>query len=168
MINDLIDLIKIQSKNIEYYKKYPIVLIFFIMLLLEFPSTFFSESFESTFTSVLTLNLITVFVFTFIEAIFFAYWFGRIGKNHTFLAFLHYDVMVSIAANIPVIIVLSLTQNLNSSTWISIVAFLLAFIYVFYMFSVNLAVAIGSPKKYAFVAILIVVIFQVIVEYLLL
>jgi len=168
MINDLIDLLKIQSKSIEHYRQYPIALIFFILLLLEFPSTFFSESYESAFASDLTINLIIAFVFTFIEAIFFAYWFGRIRKNHSFLTFLHYDVMVSIAANVPVIIILLITQNLDSSPWIAIIGFLVAFIYVVYMFSANLALATGSSKKYALTAISIVVVFQFIAEFLLL
>ena len=168
MINDLIDLVKIQSKSIEHYRQYPIALIFFILLLLELPSTFFTESYESSFTSDLTINLIIAFVFTFIEAIFFAYWFGRIGKNHSFLTFLHYDVMVSIAATVPVIIILLVTQNLDALPWVAIIGFLVAFIYVVYMFSANLALATGSSKNYALGAISIVVVFQFIAEYLIL
>jgi hypothetical protein len=168
MFNDLIDLIKIQSKNIEHYKQYPIAFLFFIMFLLEFLSTFFSEGYGSTSTSNFTISLIIVFVFTFIEAVFFVYWFGRIGKNHSFLTFLHYDVMLSIAANIPVIIVLLITQNFNSSPWVAVIGFLAVFIYVIYMFSANLALATTSSKKYAFGAILIVALLQFTVQLLVL
>ncbi len=48
MINDIADLIKIQSKNIEHYNKYPIALLLFVMLILEVPSSFLSEGNESS------------------------------------------------------------------------------------------------------------------------
>ena len=147
MINDLINFLKFQSKDIEHYNQYPIALIFFIMLLLEVPSTFLSESYESTIESDLTINLLTAFVFTFIEAIFFVYWFGRIGKNHSFLTFVHYDVMLSIAANIPIIAILLVMQDFDSSTWTAFIGGLIGITYVIYMFSANLALATGSSKK---------------------
>ena len=101
MINDIADLIKIQSKNIEYYNKYPIALLLFVMLILEVPSSFLSEGNESSIAFDLTFNLLNALVLTFIEAILFVYWFGRIGKNHSFISFLRYDAMLSFAANIP-------------------------------------------------------------------
>ena len=84
MVNDLADLIKIQSKNIEHYNKYPIVLIFIIMLILVVPTSFLTSDTELPIASVLTLDLLENFLLTFVEVIFFVYWFGRIGKNHTF------------------------------------------------------------------------------------
>ena len=161
MINDIADLIKIQSKNIEHYNKYPIALIFIIMLILAVPTTFLSSDNES-FASVLTFDLLETFVLTFVEAIFFVYWFGRIGKNHTFLSFLHYNVMLSIAASIPVIAILLITKNFDASSWTAIIGELIAVSYIIYMFSVNLALATGSSKKYACGAILIVILIEII------
>ena len=161
MVNDLVDLIKIQSKNIEHYNKYPIALIFSIMLILAVPTTFLSSDNES-FASVLTFDLLETFVLTFVEAIFFVYWFGRIGKNHTFLSFLHYNVMLSVTGSIPVIAILLITQNFEETSWTSIIGGFIAAFYILYLFSVNLALATGSSKKYGFVAILIVILIQTI------
>ena len=161
MINDIADLIKIQSKNIEHYNKYPIALIFFIMLILAVPTTFLSSDNES-FASVLTFDLLQTFVLTFVEAIFFVYWFGRIGKNHTFLSFLHYNVMLSIAGSIPVIAIFLITQNFEAKSWASIIVGFISAFYILYLFSVNLALATGSSKKYGFGAILIVILIQTI------
>ena len=58
MVNDLIDFLKFQSKDIEHYKQYSIGLIFFIIVLLEIPYTYLSESYESTTTSDLVINLL--------------------------------------------------------------------------------------------------------------
>ena len=168
MINDLIDLIKLQSKNIEHYKQYPIALLFFIMLLLEVPSTFLSEKGDSSISYLLTYNLAITFVFTFIEAIFFVYWYGRIGKKYSFIIFLHYDAMLTIAASIPVIGILLVMQSFDSLPWVGIIGFLTATLYVLYMFIANLAKATSASKKYAFVAIFIVAMLQVIPEALLL
>lgn len=167
MINDLIDLIKIKSKNIEHYERYPIALLFFIMLLLEVPSTFLVENGDSSIASLLTYNIAIAFVFTFIEAIIFVYWFGRIGKNYSFLTFLHFDVILTIAANIPVIAILLAMQSFSSLPWVSVIGFLSATLYVLYMFIANLAKATGSSRKYAFVVILVVALLQYIPEVLL-
>ena len=165
MINDLIDLIKLKSKNIEHYKQYPIALLFLIMLLLEVPSTFLSERGDSSIASLLTFNIATAFVFTFIEAILFVYWFGRIGKKYSFLSFLHYDAMLTIAANIPVIVILLVMQSFNSLPWVGIIGLLSATLYVIYMFIANLAKATESSKKFAFIAIFIAAVLQMIPEY---
>ena len=162
MINDLADLIKIQSKNIEHYNKYPIALIFIIMLILVVPTSFLTSDNELPIASVLTLDLLENFLLTFVEVIFFVYWFGRIGKNHTFLSFLHYNVMLSIAASIPTIAILLITQNFEPTSWIAIIGGFIAISYIIYMFSFNLALATGSSKKYAFGAILIVILIQII------
>ena len=168
MVNDLIDLIKLQSKNIDHYKQYPIALLFFIMLLLEVPSTFLSEKGDSSISYLLTYNLAITFVFTFIEAIFFVYWYGRIGKKYSFLTFLHYDAMLTIAASIPVIAILLVMQSFDSLPWVGIIGLLTATLYVLYMFIANLANAVGSSKKFAFGAIFIVALLQGIPEYLIL
>ena len=165
MINDLIDLIKLQSKNIEHYKQYPIALLFFLMLLLEVLSTFLSERGDSSIASLLTYNIATAFIFTFIEAILFVYWFGRVGKKYSFLSFLHYDAMLSIAANLPLIGILLVMQSFNSFQWVGIIGLLSATLYVIYMFIANLAKATDSSKKYAFVAIFIAAMLQIIPEY---
>ena len=167
MINDLIDLIKIQSKSIEHYKQYPIALLFFIMLLLEVLSTFLLERGESSIAPLLSYNIAIAFIFTFIEALVFVYWFGRIGKKYSFLTFLHYDAILSIAANIPVISILLVMQSFDSLPWVGIIGFLAATLYVIFMFIANLAKATESSKKYAFIAILIVVMLQYIPEALL-
>ena len=126
MINDLFDLIKLQSKNIEHYKQYPIALLFFLMLLLEVLSTFLSERGDSSIASLLTYNIATAFVFTFIEAILFVYWFERVGKKYSFLSFLHYDAMLTIAANLPLIGILLVMQSFNSFPWVGIIGLLSA------------------------------------------
>ena len=165
MINDLFDLIKLQSKNIEHYKQYPIALLFFLMLLLEVLSTFLSERGDSSIASLLTYNIATAFIFTFIEAILFMYWFGRVGKKYSFLSFLHYDAMLTIAANLPLIGILLVMQSFNSFSWVGIIGLLSATLYVIYMFIANLAKATDSSKKYAFVAIFIAAMLQIIPEY---
>ena len=165
MINDLIDLIKVQSKNIEHYRQYHIALLLFIMLLLEVPLTFLSQSQDSSIAITLTYNISIALIFTFIEALIFMYWFGRIGKKYSFLAFLHYDAILSIAAYIPVMIILLAYQSFESLPWVGIICFLVAIIYVFCMFIANLAKATDSSKKYALVAIFIAAILQMIPEY---
>ena len=165
MINDLFDLIKLKSKNIEHYKQYPIALLFFLMLLLEVLSTFLSERGDSSIASLLTYNIATAFIFTFIEAILFVYWFGRVGKKYSFLSFLHYDAMLTIAANIPLIGILLVMQSFNSFPLVGIIGLLSATLYVIYMFIANLAKATDSSKKYAFVAIFIAAMLQIIPEY---
>jgi len=165
MVQDLFDLIKLKSKNIEHYKQYPIALLFCLMLLLEVPSTFLSERGDSSIASLLTYSIATAFVFTFIEAILFVYWFGRIGNKYSFLSFLHYDAMLTIAASIPVIGILLLMQSFNSLPWVGIIGLLSATLYVIYMFIANLAKATESSKKYAFIAIFIAAVLQMIPEY---
>jgi hypothetical protein len=70
--------------------------------------------------------------------------------------------MLSIAASIPTIAILLITQNFEPTSWIAIIGGFIAISYIIYMFSVNLALATGSSKKYAFGAILIVILMQII------
>ena len=165
MFNDLIDLMGVQSRNIEYYEKYPLVLIFFIMLLLQIPSFILLPGDEHSISSNLTTDLILAFGVTFIEAIFFVYWFRRIGKNYSFSAFLHYDVMLSIAATIPYILILFVIKYFDSIPWVGVFGGLGAISYVIYMFTLNLAKATESSGRYAFIAIILVIVIQAIVDY---
>ena len=164
--NDLIDLMSVQSKNIEYYKQYSVAPIFFIHLLLVFPSTLLLGDPEASFNSELTTHLILTFVFTFINAIFFVYWFGRVNIHYSFLTFLNFEIIVSIAANIPFIAIAFLMDIFDSYLLLGFIAGIGAIMYVIYMFSLNLAKATGATEKYAFAAILISVFYQVIPEYL--
>lgn len=164
LINDVIDLIVIKSKDIEHYRQYPIALIFFIMLLLVAQSTFLFKGNDSSIFSVVIIDLIFAFVFTFLNAIFLMYWFGRVGKKYSFLIFLHYDVMLSIAASIPFLVILFVMKNFDSSPWVGFIGGLGGIFYVVYMFSFNLANATDSSKKFALGAILISLLLQGITE----
>jgi hypothetical protein len=166
--NDLIDLMSVQSKNIEHYKQYSIAPIFFIHLLLVVPSTLLLGDPEVSFNSELTIHLILTFVFTFINAIFFMYWFGRVNIHYSFLTFLNFEILISIAANIPFIAIAFLMDIFDSYPLMGFIAGIGAIMYVIYMFSLNLAKATGSIEKYAFAAIMISVFYQLIPEYILL
>lgn len=166
--NDLIDLMSVQSKNIEHYKQYSLAPIFFILLLLAIPSTLLLGDPEASFISELITQLLLTFVFTFINAIFFVYWFGRVNIHYSFLTFLNFEIIVSIAASIPFIAIAFLMDIFDSYVLLGFIAGIGAIIYVIYMFSLNLANATGAIEKYAFAAILISVFYQVILEYLLL
>ena len=73
--------------------------------------------------------------------------------------------MLTIAASIPVIGILLLMQSFNSLPWVGIIGLLSATLYVIYMFIANLAKATESSKKYAFIAIFIAAMLQMIPEY---
>ena len=83
MFNDLIDFFKFQSKGIEHYIKYSTSLIFFIVIVLEIPFTYFSEGYESSTTSDLAINLLIAIPSVLFEALFFVYWLGRTGRMRT-------------------------------------------------------------------------------------
>ena len=108
LINDLIDLMGVDSQEIEHYRKYPITPIFIINMLLVIPSSILLEGNEP-----LAFDLIFSFVFTFINAAFLMYWFGRVNIKHSYLTFLNYDIIISIAANIPVIAILIVMSYFN-------------------------------------------------------
>ena len=162
LLNDLIDLMGVQSKEIEHYRKYPIVPIFIINMLLVIPSSILIEGNEP-----LAFDLIFSFVFIFINAAFLMYWFGRVNIKHSYLTFLHFDIIISIAANIPVIIILVFMNYFDSIPLIGFFGGIGAILYVVYMVSLNYAHSIKSLEMYAFIGILILIVLQVIAELLL-
>ena len=162
LINDLIDLMGVQSQEIEHYRKYPIVPIFIINMLLVIPSSILLEGKEP-----LVFDLIFSFAFTFINAAFLMYWFGRVNIRHSYLTFLNYDIIISIAANIPVILILVVMSYFDSMPLIGFFGGIGAILYVIYMFSFNYAHSTKSLEMYAFIGILILFALQVIAELLL-
>ena len=162
LINDLIDLMGVQSQEIEYYRKYPIVPIFIINMLLVIPSSILLEGNEP-----LAFDLIFSFAFTFINAAFLMYWFGRVNIKHSYLTFLNYDIIISIAANIPVILILVVMSYFDSMPLIGFFGGIGAILYVVYMVSLNYAHSTKSLEMYAFIGILMLIVLQVIAELLL-
>ena len=75
MINDLIDFLKLQPKDIDYYNKYPTALMFVIMLLLYIPFDFLfdTEWIENNSVNILS-NIANGFIVTILEAYFLVYW----------------------------------------------------------------------------------------------
>ena len=162
LINDLIDLMGVKSQEIEHYRKYPIVPIFIINMLLVIPSSILIEGNEP-----LAFDLIFSFVFIFINAAFLMYWFGRVNIKHSYLTFLHFDIIISIAANIPVILILVVMGYFESMPLIGFFGGICAILYVIYMVSLNYAHSTKSLEIYAFIGILILITLQVITELLL-
>ena len=162
LFNDLIDLMGVDSQEIEHYRKYPIAPIFIINMLLVIPSSILLEGNEP-----LAFDLIFSFVFTFINAGFLMFWFGRVNIKHSYLTFLNYDIIISIAANIPVIAILIVMNYFDSIPLIGFFGGIGAILYVIYMFSLNYAHSTKSLEMYAFIGILILFALQVIAELLL-
>ena len=162
LINDLIDLMGVQSQEIEHYRKYPIVPIFIINMLLVIPSSILLEGNEP-----LAFDLIFSFAFTFINAAFLMYWFGRVNISHSYLTFLNFDIIISIAANIPVIVILVFMGYFDSMPLIGFFGGIGAILYVIYMVSLNYAHSTKSLEMYAFIGILMLIVLQVITELLL-
>ena len=159
LINDLIDLMGVKSQEIEHYRKYPIVPIFIINMLLVIPSSILIEGNEP-----LAFDIIFSFVFIFINAAFLMYWFGRVNIRHSYLTFLNYDIIISIAANIPVIIILVFMSYFDSMPLIGFFGGIGAILYVIYMVSLNYAHSTKSLEMYAFIGVLILIALQVIAE----
>ena len=162
LINDLIDLMGVKSQEIEHYRKYPIVPIFIINMLLVIPSSILLEGKET-----LAFDLIFSFAFTFINAAFLMYWFGRVNIRHSYLTFLNYDIIISIAANIPVIVILVVMGYFDSMPLIGFFGGIGAILYVVYMVSLNYAHSTKSLEMYSFIGILMLIVLQVIAELLL-
>ena len=91
LINDLIDLMGVQSQGIEHYRQYSLVPIFIINLLLVAVSSAILDSRES-----LALDLVISIALTLINVIFLMYWFGRVNIKHSFLTFLHFDIVLGL------------------------------------------------------------------------
>ena len=157
MFNDLIDFFKFQSKGIEHYIKYSTSLIFFIVIVLEIPFTYFSEGYESSTTSDLAINLLIAIPSVLFEALFFVYWLGRKDKKYSFLTVLNFTAMLTITASIPLIAWEAISPNIDSSSWGSIIAALIFVIYIFYLMVANMSVATGVSKKYALGGFLVII-----------
>ena len=159
LTNNLIDLMGVQSQEIEYYRQFPIIQIFIINMLLVAPSSILLEGNEP-----IIINLMLAFAFTFINAAFLMYWFGRVNIKHSFLTFLHYDIIISIAANIPFLVILVVIKYFDSTPWIGFFGGLGCIFYVIYMVSLNYAQATKSLNSYAFIGVLLFITFQAILE----
>ena len=157
MINDIIDFLKFQSKDIEHYNQYSIGLIFFIIVLLEIPYTYLSESYESTTTSDLVINLLITIPSVLIEAIFFVYWLGRKDKKYSFATVLNLTAMLTISTSIVIIAFAAISQNLDPSSWAIIVIALIVIIYCIYLLTANMSMATGVSKKYVLGGVLIII-----------
>ena len=126
--NDLIDLMGVQSQGIEHYRQYPLIPIFIINMLLVAVSSLLLESRES-----LTFDLIISFALTFINALFLMYWFGRVNLKYSFLTFLYFEVIISVASHIPFLAILVVMSYFDSMPWIGFFGGLGAIFYVIYM-----------------------------------
>ena len=162
LINDLIDLMGVQSQGIEHYRQYSLVPIFIINLLLVAASSSILDSRES-----LALDLVISIALTLISVIFLMYWFGRVNIKHSFLTFLHFDIVLGIAAHIPYLAILVVMNYFNSMPLIGFFGGIGAILYVVYMVSLNYAHSTKSLEMYAFIGVLILIALQVIVELLL-
>ena len=162
LINDLIDLMGVQSQGIEHYRQYSLVPIFIINLLLVAASSSILDSRES-----LALDLVISIALTLINVIFLMYWFGRVNIKHSFLTFLHFDIVLGIAAHIPYLAILVVMNYFNSMPLIGFFGGIGAILYVVYMVSLNYAHSTKSLEMYAFIGILILIALQVIAELLL-
>ena len=83
MVNDLIDFLKIQSRDIEYYNRYSIALIFIIIVLCEILYTFISTNYQFSISSLFVDLMFTIFSLLF-EVLFFLYWLGRKDKKYSY------------------------------------------------------------------------------------
>ena len=162
LINDLIDLMGVQSQGIEHYRQYSLVPIFIINLLLVAASSSILDSRES-----LALDLVISIALTLISVIFLMYWFGRVNIKHSFLTFLHFDIVLGIAAHIPYLAILVVMNYFNSMPLIGFFGGIGAILYVVYMVSLNYAHSTKSLEMYAFIGILMLIALQVIAELLL-
>ena len=162
LINDLIDLMGVQSQGIEHYRQYSLVPIFIINLLLVAASSSILDSRES-----LALDLVISIALTLISVIFLMYWFGRVNIKHSFLTFLHFDIVLGIAAHIPYLAILVVMNYFNSMPLIGFFGGIGAILYVIYMVSLNYAHSTKSLEMYAFIGILMLIVLQVIAELLL-
>ena len=162
LINDLIDLMGVKSQGIEHYRQYSLVPIFIINLLLVAASSSILDSRES-----LALDLVISIALTLISVIFLMYWFGRVNIKHSFLTFLHFDIVLGIAAHIPYLAILVVMNYFNSMPLIGFFGGIGAILYVVYMVSLNYAHSTKSLEMYAFIGILILIALQVIAELLL-
>ena len=157
MINDLINFLKFQSKDIEHYKQYQIGLILLIVTLLEIPYTFLSEGYNSSLAPDLVINLLITIPSVLIEAIFFVYWLGRKDKKYSFSTVLNFTAMLTISTSIVVVAWAAIEQNLDPSSWASLIISVITLTYILYLIPTVLSIATGVTKKYAFGGLLLIV-----------
>jgi hypothetical protein len=165
MINDLIDFLKLQPKDIDYYNKYPTALMFVIMLLLYIPFDFLfdTEWIENNSVNILS-NIANGFIVTILEAYFLVYWLGRKEKKYSFSTVLDFNLILSISIVIPLNLLGLLLLNFNSQSLAFLVISFIALIYAFYVVVVNLALASGVTKKYALGGGLIIFLIQLLAD----
>ena len=156
MLNDLIDFLKFQSKDIEHYKQYQIGLILLIVALLEIPYTFLSEGYNSSLAPDLVINLLITIPSVLIEAIFFVYWLGRKDKKYSFATVLNFTAMLTISTSIVVVAWAAIEQNLDPSSWPSLIISVITLTYILYLIPTVLSIATGVTKKYAFGGLLLI------------
>ena len=156
MLNDLIDFLKFQSKDIEHYKQYQIGLILLIVTLLEIPYTFLSEGYNSSLAPDLVINLLITIPSVFIEAIFFVYWLGRKDKKYSFATVLNFTAMLTISTSIVIVAWAAIEQNLDPSSWASLIISVITLTYILYLIPTVLSIATGVTKKYAFGGLLLI------------
>ena len=157
MINDLINFLKFQSKDIEHYKQYQIGLILLIVTLLEIPYTFLSEGYNSSLAPDLVINLLITIPSVLIEAIFFVYWLGRKDKKYSFATVLNFTAMLTISTSIVIVAWAAIEQNLDPSSWASLIISVITLTYILYLIPTVLSIATGVTKKYAFGGLLLIV-----------
>ena len=157
MFNDVLNFLKFQSKDIEHYKQYQIGLILLIVTLLEIPYTFLSEGYNSSLAPDLVINLLITIPSVLIEAIFFVYWLGRKDKKYSFATVLNFTAMLTISTSIVIVAWAAIEQNLDPSSWASIIIALIVVIYCIYLLTANMSMATGVTKKYAFGGLLLIV-----------
>ena len=156
MINDLINFLKFQSKDIEHYKQYQIGLILLIVTLLEIPYTFLSEGYNSSLAPDLVINLLITIPSVLIEAIFFVYWLGRKDKKYSFATVLNFTAMLTISTSIVIVAWAAIEQNLDPSSWASLIISVITLTYILYLIPTALSIATGVTKKYAFGGLLLI------------
>ncbi|MDA8755516.1 hypothetical protein N9M98_01910 [Candidatus Pseudothioglobus singularis] len=156
MVNDLIDFLKIQSRDIEYYNRYSIALIFIIIVLCEILYTFISTNYQFSISSFFVDLMFTIFSLLF-EVLFFLYWLGRKDKKYSYATLLNYLGMLTIITFLALIIYEPIAQSLNPSSWIGIIAAVLILAYILYLTVANLAKATDISKRYALGGSLIII-----------
>ena len=103
MVNDLIDFLKIQSRDIEYYNRYSIALIFIIIVLCEILYQLISTNYQFSISSFFVDLMFTIFSLLF-EVLFFVYWLGRKDKKYSYATLLNYLGLLTIITFLALII----------------------------------------------------------------
>ena len=164
MINDIFDFLKLHPKDIEHYSKYPTALMFVIMLVLYIPYDFLFNVGGTNSSFNILSNIANGFIVTILEAYFLVYWLGRKEKKYSFSTVLDFNLLLSISVVIPLNLLGLLLLNFNSQSWAFLIISFIALVYAFYLVVVNLALASGVTKKYAFGGGLIIFLIQLLAD----